>query len=53
MSQATFEQVYRRHVGYVFRLIRIVVWGTDRYSSYGYPAGGNARKINDVVVPPG
>lgn len=22
MSQATFEQVYRRHVGYVFRLIR-------------------------------
>jgi hypothetical protein len=31
----------------------VVVWGTDWYSSYGYPAGGNARSINDVVVPAG
>lgn len=30
----------------------VVVWGTDWYSSYGYPAGGNIGTINDVVVPP-
>ena len=30
----------------------IVVWGTDWYASYGYPAGGNVRTINDVYVPP-
>ncbi len=29
----------------------IVVWGTSRYASYGYPAGGNAAGINQVVVP--
>jgi len=29
----------------------IVVWGTDYYASYGYPAGGNLAAINDVVVP--
>ena len=29
----------------------IVVWGTDYYSSYGYPAGGNVATINSVIVP--
>jgi hypothetical protein len=29
----------------------LVVWGLDSYSSYGYPAGGNYRTINSVVVP--
>ncbi|WP_146659362.1 IgGFc-binding protein [Enhygromyxa salina] len=31
----------------------IIVWGVDHYASYGYPAGGNARTINDLVVPVG
>lgn len=30
----------------------VMVWGTDWYSSYGYPAGGNVGSINNVVVPP-
>lgn len=30
----------------------ITVWGTDRYASYGYPAGGNVGSINQVVVVP-
>jgi hypothetical protein len=30
----------------------ITVWGEDCASSYGYPAGGNAAVINQVVVPP-
>jgi hypothetical protein len=29
----------------------IVVWGTDWFASYGYPAGGSAAAINDVMVP--
>ncbi len=29
----------------------VTVWGLDSYSSYGYPAGGNAIAINSVVVP--
>jgi hypothetical protein len=29
----------------------ITVWGTDWFSSYGYPAGGNIGVINDVEVP--
>ncbi len=28
----------------------LTVWGTDCASSYGYPAGGNASKVNSVVV---
>jgi hypothetical protein len=28
------------------------VWGTDWFSSYGYPAGGNIGSVNKVVVPP-
>ena len=31
----------------------ITVWGVDYYASYGYPAGGNARTINEIVVPVG
>ena len=31
----------------------ITVWGVDYYASYGYPAGGNARTINNLVVPAG
>jgi hypothetical protein len=30
----------------------ITVWGLDSLASYAYPAGGNARPINAVVVPP-
>lgn len=30
----------------------ITVWGTDRYSSYAYPAGGNARTLNEVDITP-
>lgn len=30
----------------------IVVWGLDSYSSYAYPAGGNAAQLSDAVVPP-
>jgi hypothetical protein len=30
----------------------LVVWGLDSFASYSYPAGGNFRSINSVVVPP-
>ncbi len=30
----------------------IVVWGLDSYSSYAYPAGGNAAQLTETVVPP-
>ncbi len=30
----------------------ITVWGTDWASSYGYPAGGGLKRINDVVLDP-
>ncbi|APR74904.1 Hypothetical protein A7982_00250 [Minicystis rosea] len=30
----------------------VMVWGTDFYASYGYPAGGNIGSINNVTVPP-
>lgn len=29
----------------------LMVWGTDEYASYAYPAGGNVAPINTVVVP--
>jgi hypothetical protein len=41
-----------RHVAASDGAFGVVVWGTDYYSSYGYPAGGNVGAINDVVVPP-
>ncbi|MBP6633225.1 MAG: IgGFc-binding protein [Kofleriaceae bacterium] len=28
----------------------VMVWGTDGAASYGYPAGGNLTRINDVVI---
>lgn len=28
----------------------VMVWGTDRNASYGYPAGGRSAQINDVIV---
>jgi hypothetical protein len=31
----------------------LVVWGTDTFSSYAYPAGGNVGTINNVVIDPG
>jgi hypothetical protein len=31
----------------------VVVWGTDSYASYAYPAGGNVGTINGVVLEPG
>jgi hypothetical protein len=30
----------------------LIVWGLDTYSSYGYPAGGNARKTTEVIIKP-
>ena len=30
----------------------IMVWGTDSFASYGYPAGGNLQTINEVVIDP-
>jgi hypothetical protein len=30
----------------------LMVWGLYTFSSYAYPAGGNASTINTVVVPP-
>ena len=29
----------------------ITVWGTDYYASYGYPAGSDIAKINEVELP--
>ncbi len=29
----------------------IVVWGTDYYASYGYPAGSDISKITDIELP--
>lgn len=31
----------------------VVVWGLDSYSSYAYPAGGSARTLTDLIIPPG
>jgi hypothetical protein len=30
----------------------VMVWGTDAYASYAYPAGGNLATINDVLAKP-
>lgn len=30
----------------------IMVWGTDSYASYGYPAGGSLATINEVDINP-
>ncbi len=40
-----------RHLAESDGTFGIVVWGTDYYSSYGYPGGGDIAGINDIVVP--
>ncbi|MEQ9322501.1 MAG: IgGFc-binding protein [Polyangiaceae bacterium] len=39
-----------RHLAHSTSSFGAVVWGTDMFASYGYPAGGNVAAINDVVV---
>jgi hypothetical protein len=41
-----------RHVADSEGPFGIVVWGLDSYSSYAYPAGGNAAQLTDAVVLP-
>jgi hypothetical protein len=41
-----------RHVATSEGAFGAIVWGTDYYASYGYPAGGNVGVINDVVIVP-
>ena len=33
-------------------LFGLIVWGLDSFASYGYPAGGNARKTSEIVIKP-
>ncbi|MCA9661535.1 MAG: IgGFc-binding protein [Myxococcales bacterium] len=40
-----------RHLAESDKLFGIVVWGTDYYSSYGYPGGGDIAGINEIIVP--
>ena len=48
----TPECATSRHVATSVGSFGVMVWGTDFYASYGYPAGGNVGAINDVVVVP-
>lgn len=41
-----------RHLATSRGAFGVVVWGEDSYSSYAYPAGGNAAQLTSVVVPP-
>jgi hypothetical protein len=41
-----------RHVASSNAPFGLVVYGLDTYSSYGYPAGGNAAVLSGVVVQP-
>jgi hypothetical protein len=41
-----------RHVATSAGPFGLVVYGLDTYSSYGYPAGGNAAVLSGVVVQP-
>ncbi len=41
-----------RHVAESDGPFGIVVWGLDTYSSYGYPAGGNAATLSTITVEP-
>ncbi len=41
-----------RHVATSTGPFGLVVHGLDTYSSYGYPAGGNAAVLSGVVVQP-
>ncbi len=40
-----------RHVVESDSPIGVVVWGLDSYSSYAYPAGGNAGTLQDIPIP--
>jgi hypothetical protein len=37
-----------RHLASSAAPFGLVVWGLDSYSSYAYPAGGNARTLNEI-----
>lgn len=37
-----------RHVASSALPFGLIVWGLDAYSSYAYPAGGNARALNEI-----
>jgi hypothetical protein len=41
-----------RHVATSKAPFGLVVYGLDTYSSYGYPAGGNAAVLSGVIVQP-
>ncbi len=41
-----------RHVAESAGPFGVVVWGLDCYSSYAYPAGGNAAALTTLTVPP-
>jgi hypothetical protein len=41
-----------RHVAQSTGAFGVIVYGLDTYSSYGYPAGGNAATLSGVVVQP-
>lgn len=41
-----------RHVASSASPFGLVVWGLDNWASYGYPAGGGATTINDIVIVP-
>lgn len=38
------------HLAHSEQSFGLTVWGLDSYASYGYPAGGNFRTINPVIV---
>jgi hypothetical protein len=40
-----------RHVADSKGPIGVIVWGEDSYSSYAYPAGGNAATLTTATVP--
>jgi len=41
-----------RHVAQSTGSFGVIVYGLDTYSSYGYPAGGNAATLSGIVVQP-
>ena len=41
-----------QHVAQSAEPFGIMVWGTDYFASYGYPAGGSLQSINEVDIDP-
>ena len=41
-----------RHVAQSSGPFGLIVYGLDTYSSYGYPAGGNAAPLSSVIIQP-